>query len=101
MEFLRNGIMAALGAVVTTKKKAKEVFDNLVDEGKITSKQADEMMEKLLASGQVQLKELEDSFKKAVENSIDELGLVRKQEFEVLANRVRELETALSEKDKD
>jgi polyhydroxyalkanoate synthesis regulator phasin len=72
-----------------------------VDEGKITSKQADEMMEKLLASGQVQLKELEDSFKKAVENSIDELGLVRKQEFEVLANRVRELETALSEKDKD
>ncbi|KIX14697.1 phasin family protein [Dethiosulfatarculus sandiegensis] len=100
MDFLRTGLMAALGAVVTTKNKAKEVLDNLVAEGKITSKQADEMIEKLLASGQVQLNELEDSFKKAVENSTDELGLVRKEELASLEKRVEELEKRLAEKDK-
>ena len=96
LETIKNGFFAGLGAMVITKKKADEVLERLVEQGKITSQEARDIAEELSVSGRQELERYRDSFTEAVGEAVSSLDVAGKRRQDELAGKVEDLEKRLA-----
>lgn len=99
LDLFKNGILAGLGAAVVTRDKVEEKLKKLVDEGKLTREEAKRTADELLESGRGQWEEVKKRIAEAVANGIEPLGLVRRDDFQVLEKRVKDMEERLKAHD--
>ncbi len=91
MSKLEELLYRGIGSLDLTINKLEELVQSLVEEGELTKKQGKELIKRWQQKGDEQKDKLEDIF----DEKLDELGVVRVEEFDKLKERVARLETKL------
>ena len=94
MSLLRRSLELGLGALLLTKEAAEGLLDNLGGDDQASHEQR-ERAEELAARARRFLDELAESVRGEVERAIARAGMVRRDEYDALAARVRALEQRL------
>ena len=89
---LEELLYRGLGSLDLTVNKLEELVQSLVEEGELTKKQGKELVERWQEKGDEQKDKLEDIF----DEKLDDLGVVRVDEFDKLKERVARIEGKLS-----
>ena len=92
MSKLEELLYRGIGSLDLTINKLEELVQSLVEEGELTKKQGKELIKRWQQKGDEQKDKLEDIF----DEKLDEIGVVRVEEFDKLKERVARLETKLS-----
>ncbi len=91
MSKLEELLYRGIGSLDLTINKLEELVQSLVEEGELTKKQGKELIKRWQQKGDEQKDKLEDIF----DEKLDEIGVVRVEEFDKLKERVARLETKL------
>lgn len=91
MSKLEELLYRGIGSLDFTVNKLEELVQSLVEEGELTKKQGKELIERWQQKGDKQKDKLEDIF----DEKLDDLGVVRVEEFDKLKERVARLESEL------
>ena len=82
-----------IGSLDLTINKMEELVQSLVEEGELTKKQGKELLNRWQQKSDEQKYKFEDIF----DEKLDDLGVVRTEEFDKLKERVARLETKLTD----
>lgn len=88
MEELKKMALVTLGAASVSFEKLDKTIQELIEKGNLTVKQGKELREELMKKGE----EAKPVTHKDVEEFIESLELVSREEFDELRERVRKLE---------
>jgi len=91
MSKLEELLFRGIGSLDYTVNKLEELVQSLVEEGELTKKQGKELIERWQQKGDKQKDKLEGIF----DEKLDDLGVVRGEEFDKLKERVARLESEL------
>ncbi|UCZ54250.1 hypothetical protein LGQ02_05665 [Bacillus shivajii] len=96
-DLLKKGFLLGLGAAVTSKEKVERYLQELVSKGRVTPKEAEELYDSLVKKGEETEEQWTRRSKDRARTMMDDLGIVSKEEHEVLQSRVIELEKRVAE----
>lgn len=91
MSKLEELLYRGIGTLDLTINKLEELVQSLVDEGELTKKQGKEIIERWKNKGDQQ----KDKFGEIFNERLDDLGVIKKDEFDKLKERVARLESEL------
>jgi polyhydroxyalkanoate synthesis regulator phasin len=94
-EMLEKFVMAGLGAVSLSQKKADELLVELREKYKLSEEEGRTFLEKAENMAKEMKSRLVETSETEVRKAIDKIGLVPRDEFEQLQKRVVELEEKL------
>lgn len=97
MGLLRRSLELGLGALLLTKEAAEDLLGPPVEgESPEDRERRRRTVDEIVARGQRFREELEESLREEVDAALARAGLVRREEFDRLAERVLELERRLA-----
>lgn len=99
IDLIKKGMLAGLGATVTTKEKLDSVLDDLVKRGKISREEAEQTAGKIVDESRKEYGELKTEMQSRINEMFQKNNLVTRDQLEALEARVSALEEALSRKD--
>ena len=88
-------MLTGVGLAVVTKDKVQESLDELVERGKITKEEAAEVSDKIVQEGKEQTEKAKTEAGKLFTEVLQRANLVTRDQYDVLAARVTELEGRL------
>jgi polyhydroxyalkanoate synthesis regulator phasin len=91
-ELLEKIFLTGLGAVYLTQKKAEELADELREKYRLSEEEGRKFAERAQKLAREQRDRLTEMVNSEVRRTLDQIGLVRREEFERLVKRVEELE---------
>lgn len=83
--------MAGIGLLSTTHEKAQKIVDELTRRGEVQKGETEDWVEGLVQRGEEERQSLRKLVHDEVRNTLDELGMATKQDFEDLASRMENL----------
>lgn len=92
LEVLEKAVMTTIGVAVITQKKAEELAAEMKERFKLSEDEGKNLVDRiqtLATESRVKVREMAEA---EVQKAADRLGLVTREEFDRLAERVRELE---------
>lgn len=92
LEMLEKAVMTTIGVAVITQKKAEELAAEMKERFKLSEDEGKNLVDRiqtLATESRVKVREMAEA---EVQKAADRLGLVTREEFDRLAERVRELE---------
>jgi len=95
LEIVEKTLLAGIGAMALTQKKAEELIDELKERLNLSEEEGKKLMEKLRGAAKENQEKLEKMAGDEVKKACDRMGLVSKEEFEKLQKKVAQLEKQL------
>ena len=92
LEIVEKTLLAGIGAVALTQKKAEELIDDLKDRMNLTEEEGKKLREKLRDAAKANQQKLEELAQDEVKKACEKIGVVTTEEFEKLQHKVEQLE---------
>lgn len=92
LDLLRKTFLAGIGVFSLTKEMTEKLYRELVEKGQMSAEEAKKFVNELEERGEQEKAALSEAIKKEMERWRVEMGLVSKNELELLEQRVKELE---------
>lgn len=99
IDILRKGLLAGIGASVTTKERVEEALDEFVAKGKLSTEEAKATAEKIVAEGKDEFESQKKAWDEFVTEMIKKANFATQEEIKALSARVEALEAELEEKE--
>ncbi|MFU0783963.1 MAG: Polyhydroxyalkanoate synthesis regulator phasin [Thermoanaerobacterium thermosaccharolyticum] len=96
---LKEMFLAGLGAVSLTKDKLEEIAQELIKRGELTAEEKDNFINNALSSVNKQKQIIKDKAYENFQQLAKEANLVTRDEYNLLLERVAELESKLNQVD--
>ena len=96
LELLEKAAMTALGAAAITQKKAEELAVELRDRYKMSEEEGKIFVDRIQAIASESRDKVREMAEVEVRKVVERLGVVPREEFDRLAQRVQELESKLN-----
>ena len=93
-ELLHRILYTGIGLAALTEKKAKEIADDLVRKGEVSSDEGQKLAQELLDKAKHHSEEFQKTVREEVNKVIGHTQLVSRDEYEQLRARVEQLEQA-------
>lgn len=100
IEVIEKTLLAGIGALSLTQKKAEELIEELQKQFNLSEEKGRELFTKLQETARENQSRLEELAREEVRKASDRLGLVTAAEFEKLRKKVQQLEKQLKESGK-
>jgi len=100
LEIVEKTLLTGIGAVVLTQKKAEELIDDLKKRLNLTEEEGKNLLEKLREAAKDNQKKLEEMAQDEVTKACERIGVVTKEEFKKLQNKVDKLEKQFKDQEK-
>lgn len=97
IEMIEKTLLAGIGALSLTQKKAEELIDELQKQFNLSEEKGRELLAKVQETAKENQTRLEELAREEVRKASDRLGLVTAEEFEKLRKKVQHLEKQLKE----
>jgi polyhydroxyalkanoate synthesis regulator phasin len=91
-ELLEKIVMTTIGAAAMTQKKAEELASEMKDRFKLSEDEGKHLVDKIQEIADDSRKKVMEMAELEVRKVVERLGLVSREEFDLLAKRVQELE---------
>lgn len=94
-KLLEDILFTGLGTLMITKEKAEELVDKMVKQGEVSRKEGREVLEKFKKKTEDSKDKLSDRVSQEVEERLDKMGIVTKDEVQEIRLQVNRLEREL------
>ncbi len=98
IELIEKTLLAGMGAVSLSQKKAEELIQDLKQRFNVSEDEGKALLDKIQQAAKENQKKLEELALQEVKKACDRLGVVTSAEFEKLTKKVHQLEKKLHEK---
>ena len=95
LEIVEKTLLAGIGALSLTQKKAEEVIDDLKQRLNLTEDEGKNLLDKLQDAAKENQQKLEDLACEEVKKACERVGVVTEEEFSKLQKKVDHLEKQL------
>jgi len=96
-DLIEKTLLAGIGALALSQKKAEELVEGLQRQFDFSEEKGQELLSKLQEAVGSQQQRLEEVARQEIQASATRLGLVEREEFDKLAERVLQLERLLKQ----
>lgn len=96
LELIEKVVMTTIGVAAITQKKAEELVAEMKDKYKLSEEEGKNLVERIQAMARENREKVRETAEVEVQKVVERLGLVSVDEFELLKQRVQELETRLN-----
>ena len=96
-DLIEKTLLAGIGALALSQKKAEELVEGLQRQFDFSEEKGQELLSKLQEAVGSQQQRLEEVARQEIQASATRLGLVKREEFDKLAERVLQLERLLKQ----
>jgi len=93
---LKQFLYAGMGLASLTTEKVQSTLDELVEKGKISDSEAKKVAEDVIANLNGKREDFEDKLGDIVGNVAEKLNYVKREDYENLQKRVKDLESELA-----
>lgn len=93
---LKQFLYAGIGLASLTTEKVQSTLDELVEKGKISDSEAKKVAEDVIANLNGKREDFEDKLGDVVKNVAEKLNYVKREDYENLQKRVKDLESELA-----
>ncbi|MEZ5358889.1 MAG: polyhydroxyalkanoate synthesis regulator DNA-binding domain-containing protein [Candidatus Zixiibacteriota bacterium] len=100
MSILKNTVLAGVGFMTMTKKKAEELIDTLIKSGELSKSEKKEAVLELLAKAEKSTRSTRQRVSEEIEKGIDSLTWAKKSDFDKLVKKVNTLAKKVSSLEK-
>ncbi len=100
MGILKDTVLAGIGFVELTRKKAEELVDSLIKSGELSKSQKKEAMLELLSKAEAKTKETTGKITREVDKAIKSFTITKKSEIEALSKKIDSLSRKLNSLEK-
>lgn len=97
LEIVEKTLLAGIGTLALTQKKAEELFDELKERMNLSEEEGKKLLEKLRDASREGQQRLEDLAQEEVRKACTRIGVATRDDFEKLQLRVQQLEQQLSQ----
>lgn len=97
LETIEKALLAGMGAVSLSQKKAEEFIQEVKQRFNVSEEEGKALLDKLQEAARENQKKLEDLARQEVSSACERLGVVTLEEFEKLQKKVHKLEKQLKE----
>lgn len=94
-DLIEKTLMAGIGALALSQKKAEELVEELQHQFNLSEEKGQELLSKVKETVGNQQQRLEEVAREELQKSVIRLGLVNREEFNQLVERIEELEKRL------
>lgn len=95
LEIIEKTLLAGIGVVSLTQKKAEELIDDLKEKLNLTEDEGKKLLEKLQDAAKENQQRLEDLAREEVKKACERIGVVTEEDFIGLKKKVTDLEKQL------
>jgi len=99
LELFEKAVLTGIGALSITQKKGEELLTDLKEKYKISEEEGKAFIDKLQGMAKETRGKLAEAAEDEVRKAADRIGLVPKEDFEKLKQRIDELEKRLNGQD--
>ena len=92
LELVEKTLLAGIGALSLTQKKAEELFDEIKDKLNLSEEEGKKFLDKLKDAAKENQQRLEDLAQEEVKKACGRIGVVTTEEFSKLQKKVEHLE---------
>ena len=96
LELLEKAVMTTIGVAAITQKKAEELVAEMKDKFKLSEEEGKNLVDRIQSIATESREKIKEMAEVEVQKVVDRLGLVTREEFDRLKNRVQELEKQLN-----
>ncbi|MBI2355216.1 MAG: phasin family protein [Deltaproteobacteria bacterium] len=93
LELLEKAVMTAIGVAAITQKKGEELAAEMRDKYKMSEEEGKLFVDRIQSIASESREKVREMAETEVRKVVDRLGLVSREEFDLLAKRVEELES--------
>ncbi len=86
-----RSVLAGIGVLSMTHQKAQKIVDEFIRRGEVQKDEAKDWVESLVQRGDEERQSLRKLIHDEVKSTLDELGLVTKQDLQDLASKIETL----------
>ncbi|MEJ2200180.1 MAG: phasin family protein [Desulfuromonadaceae bacterium] len=98
IELIEKTLLAGMGAVSLSQKKAEELIQDLKQRFNVSEDEGKALLERIQQTTKDNQKKLEELALEEVQKACNRIGVVTVAEFELLSNRVSQLEKKLQDR---
>ncbi|MFO7576770.1 MAG: phasin family protein [Pelovirga sp.] len=95
LEIIEKTILTGIGVLSMSQKKAEELVEDLKERLSLTEEEGKKLLEKLQEAAKDNQEKLETMAQDEVKKACQRLGVITREEFAALSNRVDQLEDQL------
>jgi polyhydroxyalkanoate synthesis regulator phasin len=92
LEMLEKAVMTTIGVAAITQKKAEELAAEMKERFKLSEDEGKNLVDRIQAIAAESREKVRETAEAEVKKVVDRLGIVSREEFDRLGERVRELE---------
>ena len=96
LELFEKAVLTGIGALSITQKKGEELLSDLKDKYKVSEEEGKAFIDKLQGMAKETREKLAEAAEVEVRKTVERIGLVPKDEFDRLKQRMDELEKRFS-----
>ena len=93
---LKQFLYAGIGLAALTTEKVQSTLDELVEKGKISDSEAKKVAEDVISNLNGKREDFEDKVGEVIKNVAEKLNYVKREDYENLQKRVKNLESELA-----
>ncbi|APG27609.1 hypothetical protein A7E78_07015 [Syntrophotalea acetylenivorans] len=94
-DLIEKTLMAGIGALALSQKKAEELVGELQRQFNLSEEKGQELLDKIKETVSGQQQRLEEVAREELQKSVTRFGLVNREEFDQLVQRIEEMEKRL------
>jgi polyhydroxyalkanoate synthesis regulator phasin len=95
LEVVEKTLLAGVGALALTQKKAEELIEELKERMNLSEEEGKKLLEKLRDAAKMNQEKLEQLAQDEVKKACERMGVVTLEDFEKLQRKVSQLEKQL------
>lgn len=96
-DLVKKIVYTSVGFVSNTTEIVQKAIDEIVKKGNVSEEDGKSIVENLVGDTNIKREELEVKLRGMVDNALSKVTLPTRENFEILVNRVEELEAKLAE----
>lgn len=96
IELFEKAVLTGLGALSLTQKKGEELLSDLKEKYKFSEEEGKAFLEKIQGAAKETRAKITEAAEIEVKKTVERIGLVPKDDYELLKQRVEELEKRLA-----
>ena len=93
LELLEKAVMTTIGVAAITQKKAEELVSEMKERFKLSEDEGKNLVDRIQAIAKESREKVGEMAAVEVKKVVERLGLVSREEFDLLSKRVQELES--------
>ena len=95
IELFEKAVLTGIGALSLTQKKGEELLADLKEKYKFSEEEGKAFLEKIQGAAKETRTKITEAAEAEVKKTVERIGLVPKEDYELLKQRVEELEKKL------